>query len=119
MSLLNRFFKKGKKPRLSKLEFWAKFELYDLIQDLKVSFQILDQINDPTNLILKEFIEDFEEELFNVSHDNFPDFTQIWEWFEPAGKWNIMVKNDYEELRKRVYFRADRWKRNKDEENKK
>lgn len=108
MTFLNKLFRK--KKGLSKLEFWKKFELYDLIKDLNTAKSIIDNDSESTNSELYSFVSDFDEELYNVSFDNVPDFTQIWKWFKPNGLWQKYYQN--EELRAKIYARSDKWKRN-------
>lgn len=108
MSYFSKLFNKRK--GLTKLEFWEKFELKKLIEDLNIAQSLLEETLASKDLELNKFKEEFDEMLYNVSSNNVPDFTQVWFWFKPQGKWNELLNN--EELRSRIYLIADRWKRN-------
>lgn len=108
MSFFSKLFKKRK--GLTKLEFWEKFELKQLIEDLNIAQSLLEKTSTPKDSELNKFKEELEEVLYDVSYDNVPDFNQVWIWFKPEGKLNTWLNN--EKLRSRIYLRADRWKRN-------
>lgn len=112
MSILRNLFGRNKKTRLSKSEFWAKFELLELINDLTEAQKLIENFDSPLSSVFIDFKDDLEGELFDVSHDNVPDFTQTWKWFESNGLWNQLLLDENEELRIRIHSRADRWKRN-------
>lgn len=112
MSMFKNFFNKNRNSGPSKFEFWEIFELKELIQDLTKAQEIINQNYDNKNQKLKKFIAEFDEELYNVSHDNVPNFTKFWKWFEPNGTWAQLIQNKNNDLMSRIYHRADRWKRN-------
>lgn len=113
MLFFSDLFNSNKKSGLTKIEFWAKFELTKLIEDLRIAQQLIEQNRDAIETReFKKFASEFDEELFDVSHDNVPDFTQTWKWFKQGGEWDQLLKNIDNDLRERIYFRADKWKSN-------
>ena len=114
MSFFRNLFNSNKTRQLSKIEYWQKWELIELIDDLKLAQKRLEKEPSTNHSSLIKFKEDFDEELYNVSHDNVADFTQLWKWFTAGGKWNELMGDKGEELRAQIYLRADTWKRNND-----
>lgn len=111
MSIFNKWFKSNRPRRLTKLEYWDKWELNDLISDVELAYKLISEC------ALKEesphityFKENLEMELFDLTHDNVPDFSRIWHWFRPQGEWSQLTDNLNEELREQIYYRSTRWK---------
>jgi hypothetical protein len=110
------FFQKifwTKKKRLSKADYWKKWELSELFDDLHEAEQLLNsrQANGDRDEIFKT---KFIEELGEIEGDNVADFTRVWEWFSPNNEWDNLVGSEGKELGKRIFQRTDRWKRNQE-----
>ncbi|MEP4091617.1 hypothetical protein [Reichenbachiella sp.] len=111
MSILSKLFSSNQPKRLSKLDYWAKWELNALIDDIELAYQLISEINvDNRDPHLYYFIEGLELEIFDLTHDNVPDFSNVWHWFRSNGEWSQWTKGQNEELRERIYFRSNRWK---------
>jgi len=107
----------GKKTKhsdeLSKVDYWKKWELFALFEDLHKGEQLLLDIasNNMESLLIK-FKDDFIEELYEIEGDNEADFTRIWEWFSPTKEWEIFLGENGKEIGSNVYRITDNWKRN-------
>jgi hypothetical protein len=101
---------------LSKIEYWRKFELFALFEDLNNAEKLLTELsNNPAkDKSIEIFTNDFIEKLHDVEGSNVGDFTTIWEWFTPNKEWNIMTGQAGMDLGNRIFMRVDRWKRNGD-----
>ncbi len=106
-----------KKNQLSKTEYWKKWELFELIEDLHKAEKFLSEYkggNSGEFLSAEVFHEAFVEELCNVEFDNVADFTLMWRWFMPTCEWDDFTRKQGQELGNRIFARLDRWKRNHD-----
>jgi hypothetical protein len=111
ISKILKWFKPHKKKRETKLEYWSKWELYDLIEDIEKSYGLLaERTHEGNNPHLAYFKESLEIDLFDLNHDNVPDFSNVWHWFRPDGEWRQLTKKSSEEIRESIYYRANRWK---------
>ena len=107
-------FKKKSSVRLTKSQYWQKFELIELFNDLfKAEILLKELIQKNTDAIeLQKFTEVFTEELYDIEGDNVPDFTNILNLFKPDGEWNSFAFLRENELGNDIYRRSSRWKRN-------
>jgi hypothetical protein len=97
---------------MNKFEVWKKYELFELFNDLDTAQEILAKIHGgySGNFISAEaFRKAFEEELYDLKHQNVPDFQQIYLWFAPTSAWDDFVGSEGMELANRILERADRW----------
>ncbi|MBF4471083.1 hypothetical protein [Flavobacterium sp. HJJ] len=112
--MFKRFFQKRNPDKLSKFDYWKKWELFELFNDLHKAERILGDIeNYKSDDKFLKFKNDFTEELYEVKGDNVADFTRIWEWFAPTKEWDIFGQKE-EELGKNIFRITDKWKRNRD-----
>lgn len=70
---------------LSKVDYWKKWELFKLFDELHKGERLLIEIaiNNFEDQFLK-FKNDYIEELYEIEGNNVADFTRIWEWFTPT-----------------------------------
>ena len=109
--MLNRIFRKGKK-KLSKSEEWKKFELFELFDDLDSAVKLVSEYNGGYSgvfLSAEEFHKAFSEELYDLKHQNVPDFKNICVWFAPTSAWDDFVGMEGIELGNRIFERAYRF----------
>ncbi|WP_299444294.1 hypothetical protein [uncultured Aquimarina sp.] len=114
--MFKRLFKK-KKNQLSKIEYWKKWELSELIADLHKAEKLLSKYKGGYSnnfLSAEEFHKVLVEEIYEVESDNVADFTQIWYWFSPTCDWDDLTGIDGLELGNQIFDRVDNWKRNHD-----
>jgi len=97
---------------MSKMEVWKKYELFELFNDLDDAKKILAEIQGGYSgnfLSAEDFCKSFEEELYDLNHQNVPDFRQICLWFAPTSAWDDFVGFNGMELANRILERASRW----------
>lgn len=111
MSLFRNWIGSSHPKGLTKLEYWSKWELNELIDDAQRAYQLISDCalldDDPH---IEFFKESLELELFDLTHDNVPDFSNVWQWFRPEGEWSQLTNHKNEELREQIYYRSNRWK---------
>jgi hypothetical protein len=112
MNFLQRLFR-IKEKRLSKIDYWKKWQLFELFDDLYEAERVLDSIF-KSRSDGEKFRTEFIEELGDIEGANVVDFTRIWLWFSPHGEWDKVVGTEGSELRERIFQRTDRWKRNQE-----
>jgi len=112
MNLFQKLFG-TKEKKLSKIEYWKKWEIFELFDDLHEAEQLLNSRISNGERDEKFKIE-FIDALGEIEGDNVADFTRIWRWFSPNSDWDNIVGRDGEELGKRIFTRTDRWKRNQE-----
>jgi hypothetical protein len=116
-SMFNRLFNKKAKhsDRLSKVDYWNKWELFELFDDLHRGEQLLIEItNDNSEGQFLKFKKEYIEELYEVEGDNVADFTRIWEWFKPTSEWEVLLGDKGQIIGSNVFRITDKWKRNQE-----
>jgi len=84
---------------------------YNLVDDLKKANGELKK-DDVLNLKEKKnFQSDLEDKIDDIEFGNQTDLTEIWNWFSSHGQWTATMGQMNEELRERIFERADRWKK--------
>ena len=111
---LNRLFSKSTRP--SKIEFWKKFEFFELLDDLHKAEVFLANYTEGHS---GEFtsVESFREALAEAIYDfndNNPDLTNIWRWFAPTCQWDDFTGKKGTELGNKIFERVDKWKKHND-----
>ncbi|RAV97619.1 hypothetical protein DQQ10_27530 [Pseudochryseolinea flava] len=104
---------RDKGEKLSKIEYWKKWEIFELFDDLHEAEQLLNS-RKSKGYRHDKFKTEFTEEFGEIEGDNVADFTRIWQWFSPNNEWDKVVGPEGEELRRRIFKRTDRWKRNQE-----
>lgn len=108
-------FKKHRSDNLSKIDYWKKWSLFELFDELHKAEQLLlDLTSKQTEGELVKFKNDYVEELFEMKGANVADFTRLWEWFTPGKEWDILVGEKSIELGDNIFRIIDEWKRNQD-----
>jgi hypothetical protein len=100
--------------RLSKVDYWKKWEVFELFDDLREAEKLLNSRRYKGNEDIEKFKNKFIEEFTEIEGDNVADFTRIWQWFSPGREWDNQVGAEGKELGKRIFQRTDRWKRNQE-----
>lgn len=111
--MFKRLFQKHQSDNLSKVDYWKKWELFELFDDLHEAEKLLNDIAVESDG-LKQFRSDFIEELYEIEGDNIADFTRMWEWFTPSKQWDTVVGQNVKKPRDNIYRITDKWKRNQD-----
>lgn len=117
-SMLHNFFKnifkKKSSIKLTKSQYWKKFELVELFDDLFKAERLLKDLiqRNIGGVELQKFTDLFVEELYYIHGDNVPDFTSIMNLFRPNGEWDSFQFLKEYKLGIEIYSRSSRWKRN-------
>lgn len=113
--MFKRLFQKRNPDKLYKADYWKKWELYELFDDLhKAKKLLIDILNKKDDDKLLKFKTEFIEELCEIEADNVADFTRIWEWFTPTKEWELFCGQQGQNLGRNIFRIADKWKRNED-----
>ncbi|TPD67000.1 hypothetical protein [Flavobacterium microcysteis] len=101
--------------KLSKVDYWKKWELFELFDDLHRGEKLLIEIasKNSESQFLK-FKDNYIEELYEIEGDNVADFTRIWEWFTPTKEWETLLSEKGKEIGDNVFRITDQWKRSQD-----
>jgi hypothetical protein len=111
--MFNLSFQKCNPNGLSKIDYWKKWELFELFEDLhKVERLLIEFLNHETNDELLKFKNEFIEELYEIEKDNVADFTRIWEWFAPTKEWEMFCGQHGQDICNNIFRIVDKWKRN-------
>ncbi|MBX3241372.1 MAG: hypothetical protein KIT80_17815 [Chitinophagaceae bacterium] len=113
--MFKRLFKKHPSNNLSKVDYWKKWELFELFDCLSDAEKLLnDMANDKKGDDFAKFERNFIENLYEIKGDNVVDLTIIWEWFTPKKEWEILVGQRGKKLGDNIFRITDKWKRNQD-----
>jgi len=97
---------------MNKFETWRKYELHELFYDLEQAEQMLSKIKGGHSGIFisaEQFHEALKDEIYDLKHQNVPDFGQICSWFAPTSVWDDFMGKEELELSNRIFDRADNW----------
>ncbi|MDH4473328.1 MAG: hypothetical protein QE487_12040 [Fluviicola sp.] len=114
MGFLSTLFKGNRPDNLSKVDYWKKWEFFELLDDLHAAEK---QLSEYKGGYSEEFLsaEEFHEALIDAIDDiefgNQTDLTRFWLWFAPTCAWDDFVGQEGEELGNKIFERVDRWKK--------
>lgn len=97
---------------MNKIITWNKYELFELFADLEKAEKMLAEFSGGYSgkfYSAEEFHKALEEEVYDLRHQNVPDFSQICLWFAPTSVWDDFVGIDGMDLANRIYKRAEKW----------
>jgi hypothetical protein len=97
---------------MDKIQTWKKYQLFELFEDLDRAEKLLAEVvggSAVPDISAQEFYEALSEEVYDLKHQNVPDFIQICLWFEPSSVWDGYVGAAGKELANRIYQRAGKW----------
>lgn len=113
--MFKRLFQKHTSDNLSKVDYWKKWELFELFDYLSEAETLLNDIaNDYQRDGFTKFKSDFIEGLYEIKGDNVADFTRIWEWFTPTKEWDTFVGQTGKMTGNNIFRITDKWKKNQD-----
>lgn len=109
------FFKLfSKKPeRLSKVDYWTKWEFFDLLEDLHKAEKLLANFRGGYSgkfLSAESFHKALIEAIDDIEEGNQIDLTRFYYWFAPTCEWDDFVGLEGEELGNRIFERVNKWK---------
>lgn len=101
--------------KLSKQEYWEKWEFFDLIDDLHEAEKLLSNYSgghSGTFLCAEDFYMALTDKIEDIEFGNQTDLSELWKWFAPTSAWDDFVSEEGKDLGDRIFSRLDRWKRN-------
>jgi len=110
---LNKIFKKQENKKLTKIEYFEKFQFFQLFTLLHNAETLIETEIDSKS-VFNKFKNEFIEEIYDVEGSNIADLTMIWNWFKPEKEWSLATKEKGETLRKQIFEIVDFWKRNQE-----
>jgi hypothetical protein len=99
------------RKKLSKIEYWKKWEFFELLNDLHSALELLIKRNLSTKEA-DEFRIALEENIDDIEFGNQTDLSYIWMLFSTGGQWDVIMGQNDREIRERIFERTDRWKKN-------
>ncbi|WP_210487343.1 hypothetical protein [Rufibacter aurantiacus] len=110
--MFKKLFRK-KQRRLTKTEYYKKWDLFGLLEDLHAAEELLaTKISGCSGSVdsVVKFREALIDEIDWLEFNNKTDLTQIFEWFLPNGVWDDFAGPEGLELGNRISERSTRWK---------
>ncbi len=99
---------------LSKVDYWKKWEYFELLDNLHEAEQLLSYFRGGHSHDFKS-AQDFHQALVDVfdyvEYGNQNDLTRFCNWFAPTADWDDFVGMEGIALGNRIYERVSRWKR--------
>ena len=111
---LNKIFKSNRPDNLSKIDYWKKWEFFELLEDLHAAENILSKYEGGHSgefLSAEEFHKSLVEEIDAIEFGNQTDLSKIWLWFAPTCAWDDFVGGEGIELGNSIFERVDKWKK--------
>lgn len=116
MSFPSKRFKSNLPDDLSKIDYWKKWDFFELLDDLHSAEKLLSNYRGGYSgefLSAEEFREALLEAIDEIEFGNRIDLTKFWIWFAPTCEWDDFVGQEGEDLGNRIFERVDKWKKAK------
>jgi len=111
---LNKLFGNTKQKRLSKMEYWKKWEFFELLDDLHKAEKLLSNYKGRHSGNFSP-AEKFHEALLDAIDDielgNQTDLTPFYIWFAPTSIWDDFTGTEGNELGNKIFERVNNWKK--------
>lgn len=114
MGFFNKIFKSSRPDNLSKIDYWKKWEFFELLGDLHAAEKILSKYEGGYSgkfLSAQEFHASLVEAIDDIEFGNQTDLSRIWIWFAPTCAWDDFVGEEGIELGNRIFERVNKWKK--------
>lgn len=114
MGFLSKLFTSNRPDNLSKVDYWKKWEFFELLDDLHEAEKLLSEYTGGYSgefLSAEEFHLALIDAIDDIEFGNQTDLTRFWMWFAPTCEWDDFVGEEGEELGNKIFERADRWKK--------
>lgn len=98
--------------KLSKCEYWERWEFFDLIEDLYEAEKLLSRYSGGYSdqfLSAEEFHNALINKIDDIEFGNQTDLSELWTWFAPTSAWDDFVGEEGEYLGNRIFTRLDKW----------
>ena len=114
MGFLDKFFKSNRPDNLSKVDYWKKWEFFELLDDLHTTEKMLSEYKGGYSgefLSAEEFHEALIEAIDDIEFGNQIDLSRFWIWFAPTSVWDDFVGEAGLELGNKIFERVNKWKK--------
>lgn len=114
MGFLSKIFKSNRPDNLSKIDYWKKWEFFELLEDLHAAEKILAEYKGGYSgefLSAEEFHEALLDAIDDIEFGNQTDLNRFWLWFAPTCAWDDFVGEEGIELGNRIFERVNKWKK--------
>jgi hypothetical protein len=114
MTFLSKLFKRNLPDGLSKIDYWKKWEFFELLDDLHAASELLSEYKGGYSgkfLSAESFYEELVDAIDDIEFGNQTDLTRFWLWFAPTCEWDDFVGQEGLELGNRIFERVDKWKK--------
>lgn len=113
-------FKNEKLPgeSITKIEYWKKWQIPELIEELHLAAILLSDCNDGYSheyISIQEFCNELNEEISELEHANRDvgiQLNKIYDWFVPTSVWDDYTGKKGEQLGNIIFEKVNRWKQN-------
>ena len=102
----------NKSNKLTKIEYWKKWDFFDLLKDLHKAEKLLSEYTGGYSgsfLSVEEFHEAFIEAIDDIEFGNQTDLTRFYFWFAPTCQWDDFVGLDGQDLGNKIFERVSNW----------
>ena len=103
----------NRKNKLTKEEYWVKWYIFELLDDLNKAKEILSHYKGGYSgeiLSAEEFHDLLEYEIMSIEEMNNNDLNQLHNWFAPTSAWDDFTGLEGAELGNRIFSRLNNWK---------
>ena len=117
MGFFKDLFERRKPDALSKVDYWKKWEIFELLEDLHAAEKMLANYQGGYSgefLSAQEFHETLLEAIDDIEFGNQTDLTRFLIWFAPTCAWDDFVGIEGLELGNRIYERVNKWMKSKE-----
>ena len=104
MGFLSNLIKGNRPDKLSKVDYWKKWEFFELLDDLHSAEKLLSEYKGGHSgvfLSAQEFHQSLVDAIDDVEFGNQTDLTRFWFWFAPTCEWDDFLGKEGEELGKK------------------
>jgi hypothetical protein len=112
-NFINKIF--GERPeRLSKMDYWKKWEFFELLEDLHEAEKLLSNIKVGYSgefLSAESFHEALLDAIDEIEEGNQTDLTRFYIWFAPTSQWDDFAGAEGMELGNKIFERVNKWKK--------
>jgi hypothetical protein len=107
------FFNRRTPENLSKIDYWKKYDFFELIADLHQALEFLANYSGGYSngfLSAEAFYLALEDAIDDIEFGNQTDLNRFYIWFAPASDWDDFTGNEGSDLGDNIFERVKKWK---------
>lgn len=112
--MFKRLFNKNRPDGLSKIDYWKKWEFFQLLEDLHKAEKLLANFKSGYSgefLSAENFHDALLDAIDDIEEGNQMDLTKLYIWFAPTSQWDDFTGKEGMELGNRIFERVNKWKK--------